>query len=233
MKLIKFSGNEKIKRKKERRKEESMKKKVLLDIDGVIANFYASFGGFLNKNLGANMQLTFEPPEYNMDNWGHNLSKEIVEKSIQEWIIQNGYLNMSLYPGAKAFVYKLMDEYDVHIVTARVGDFSTVFEDSILNKIKSDTYAWFKKHGIPSDKLFFEHKKTDFCKKYGIPLMIEDKLTNAMSGARNDIYVVLVDRGWNRYHRQKDGVILYRDHNKLIVAEDFDEALEIIERVLG
>ena len=209
-----------------------MKQKILLDIDGVIANFYSGFGGFLNENFNTNLCLEFEPPEYNINNWGHDLSKETMEKAIHEWIVQNGYINMELYPGAKAFVYQLMDKYDVHIVTARIGDFRIMFEDKILDKITNDTFKWFQKHGIPSDKLFFESKKTDFCKKYNIELIIEDKLSNAVNIARNNIYAILINRGWNHYHKQ-NGVMFLRDHDKLIVANDFNQVIKIAERVLG
>jgi len=202
-----------------------MKKKILLDIDGVIANFYTGFGGYLNQNFGTNIQLVTEPPAYNIQEWGHDLSKETINEAIKSWIIQNGYLKLDLYSDARLFVFKLMNKYDVHIVTARIGDFKSNFGQDVINKIRIDTYSWFKKHKIPTDKLFFEHEKTLFCKLNNISLLIEDKLSNATDAALNGIQAILISRGWNQN-------ILYGDYNNLSVVDSFDDALKVIEEKL-
>ena len=202
-----------------------MKKKILLDIDGVIADFYTGFGGYLNQSFGTNIQLATEPPAYNIQDWGHDLPKETVNKAIEPWILQNGYLKMDIYPGARSFVLELMDKYDVHIVTARIGDFKSSFGPDIMNKIRVDTYSWFRKHKIPTDKLFFEHEKTLFCKLHNISLIVEDKLSNATDAALNGIQAILISRGWNQN-------ILYGDYDNLSTVDSFNDALEVIEEKL-
>jgi len=203
-----------------------MKVKILLDIDGVIADFYTGFASYLNKNVNAGLDLTNGPDNYNLHLWGHNLPKDVVNKQIPEWILNGGYANMSIFPGAKEFVYKLMDKYDVHIVTARVGDFTFDLSGKTQETIKRDTFGWLKKHGIPSNKLFFEHKKTDFCQKNKVPILIEDKLETVIGSANKGVRSILMDRSWNQ-----DGNGLKRDHFNIFVAYNYDDILKILEEL--
>jgi uncharacterized HAD superfamily protein len=205
-----------------------MKVKVLLDIDGVIADFYTGFGDHLNKSVDAGLDLSIGPPEYSLHKWGHNLPKDLVDSEIPKWILGGGYRSMPIFSGAKEFVYKLMDKYNVYIVTARVGDFRLDITEKVKEKIVYDTFEWFKKHGIPSNKLFFEHKKADFCKKNNIPIIIEDKLETVINGANEGIRCVLMDRSWNQ-----DNNGLKRDHFNVFVAYSYNEILEILEKLTG
>jgi len=203
-----------------------MKVKVLLDIDGVIADFYSGFGGHLNKKLNAGLNLNKGPTNYSLHEWGHNISREVIDKEIPKWVLDGGYANMPIFPKAKEFVYKLMDKYDVHIVTARVGDFLCYLSGGVKDTIKRDTFKWLKKHGIPSDKLFFEHDKVNFCQKNRVPIVIEDKLPTVIDGADEGIRCILMDRSWNQ---EQDG--LKRDHFNIFVAYTYDDILQILEEL--
>jgi uncharacterized HAD superfamily protein len=205
-----------------------MKVKVLLDIDGVIANFYTGFAKHLNENVGAGLDLNKGPANYSLHDWGHNLSRDIVDEQIPEWILSGGYANMPIFPGAKEFVYKLMDKYDVYIVTARVGDFTLDLSGKVQKVIKRDTFKWLRKYGIPSNKLFFEHKKIDFCQKNNIPILIEDKLPTVIDGADKGVRSILMDRSWNQ---DSDG--LQRDHFNIFVAYNYEDILKILEELTG
>jgi uncharacterized HAD superfamily protein len=203
-----------------------MKVKVLLDIDGVIANFYVGFGSHLNKNVNAGLNLDKGPAKYNLHYWGHNLPKDVINEEIPKWVLGGGYDTMPIFPGAKEFVYKLMDKYDVYIVTARVGDFSLDLSGKVQKTIKRDTFRWLRKHGIPSNKLFFEHNKVDFCQKNKIPILIEDKLPTVVDGADKGIRCILMDRSWNQ-----DNNGLQRDHFNIFEAYSYDDILEILEEL--
>lgn len=199
-----------------------MKEKVLLDIDGVIADFYLAFGQHLNKNLSANINLNYEPNEYSMHEWGHHLLEYQVNAEVPNWILNGGYFDMPIFSGAQEFIFKLMDKYDVYIVTARVGDFSIDFDTHIRQLIKEDTKRWFKKYGIPSNKLFFEHNKVDFCKRHNIKIIIEDKLQTVLKAADSGIRSILVDRGWNRDPKRDR-------HFNIFVTHSYDDILNILE----
>lgn len=210
-----------------------MKVKVLLDIDGVIADFYAGFSQHLNDVLDANLDISKEPHEYSLHKWGHGLPNNLVDAEIPNWIKQGGYENMPIYPGAKEFVYKLMDNYDVFIVTARVGDFRMSLPEEIVNIIKEDTFKWFQRHGIPSDKLFFDHEKVKFCEDNDIKIIIEDKLSTVVDGAKEGIASILIDRGWNKGGRAWYGELLHRNHPNIHVAHKYDDILDMIKELTG
>lgn len=209
-----------------------MKKKILLDIDGVIGNFYKSFAMYLNKHYGCKLDAGIEAPVYDIYKWGHGLSQDTINKAIDAWMLADGFLNIPVYPGAKQFVYKLMDKYDVHVVTARMGDFKTRLADDVLVKIKEDTLKWFKKHGIPANKIIFDHKKVDFCLANGIPTLIEDKFITAKLGVQNGLDCILMSRPWNmtEYLSAK---LTQKEKAYLHVAKDFNNILEILGEMDG
>ena len=206
--------------------------KVMLDIDGVIGNFYAGFAGHLNKTLNAGLDLSIEHQHYSIHNWGHNLPKNQVEEEISNWVLDGGYLDLPIYPNAKEFVFQLMDKYDVYIVTARVGDFKIKLSNNIVEKIKEDTYGWLKKYGIPTNKLFFEHKKTNFCLQNKISVLVEDKLDNAINGTYNGLTSILINRGWNKASITSNFIPIERIvHPRFIVAQDYNDILNILEKL--
>lgn len=203
-----------------------MKIKVLLDIDGVIADFYVGFSKHLNKSVNAGLDPNNGPANYRIHDWGHNLSKEVISEEIPKWILSGGYENIPIFSGAKEFVYKLMDKYDVCIVTARIGDFTLSLPGKVKEVIKRDTLRWLKKYGIPSNKLFFKHEKIDFCQKNNIPIIIEDKLQTVIDGANKGVRSILMDRSWNQ---DNDG--LQRDHFNIFVAYSYNDILKILEEL--
>lgn len=210
-----------------------MKTKILLDIDGVIGNFVKAFSTHLNNQLDAGLDPEKDPPVYNMSRWGHDLPGELIKREVPLWMEAGGYAEMPIYPGAKEFVYKLMDKYDVYIVTARIGDFKMNLPESLKAIIRRDTERWFKKHGIPSDKLFFEHQKVDFCKQNGISCIVEDKLSTVVKGANAGLCTILIDRGWNQQGDAQAGEgHLNRDHPNIHVAYSYDDVLDKLEQLV-
>lgn len=205
-----------------------MKSKILLDIDGVIADFFRGFASHLNDKQNAGIDLSKEPPVYSLHNWGHDIPRDVVDAEIIHWMESGGYEHMPMYEGAKEFVYKLMDKYDVHIVTARVGDFRMNLPEAIQAIIRRDTERWFQNHGIPADKLFFEHKKVDFCKENNIPVLIEDKLSTVVEAAESGMPAILIDRGWNQEGDAWYGEHLDRNHSNIYVAYNYNDVLDIL-----
>jgi uncharacterized HAD superfamily protein len=115
-----------------------------------------------------------------------------------------------------------MSNYDVYIVTARIGDWEQKFSAETKNRIKKNTFMWLKKLGIPVTKLYFAHDKVPFCQEHGISIMVEDKLETALKAAKKGIHTVLMNRGYNTSKINR--LRVYRAYN-------FDEALGHIERL--
>jgi uncharacterized HAD superfamily protein len=137
--------------------------------------------------------------------------------------MSGGMRNIETFPGAELFVKRVMSSCNVSIVTARVGEWEQKFSKAVVNKIKTDTADWLKEHGIPSDKLHFEHKKIAFCTENDIGIMVEDKLATAIDASKNGIKTVLIDREYN--HSLVERFNIYR-------AFSYDEAFKKLTKLL-
>jgi len=174
------------------------KTKILLDMDGVIANFYKEFALFLNEKHNCTLLPDKEPLRYSFNNWGHGIKHVDINTASNNWILNNGMRNIPSFPGTKKFAHSLFKQYDVTIVTARIGDWERQFSLRIKDQIMLDTRKWLQKLNIPIKKLYFSHEKVDFCLKNNINIMIEDKLSTAISAAKNNIDTVLINRRYNK-----------------------------------
>ena len=175
-----------------------MAKKLLLDLDGTIADFYRGFSSFLNQHYGTTLDTTHEPPEYDFDKWQGGVEKVNVQSATREWIESGGYRFMPIYPGAADFLADLYRDFDVSIVTARVGTFWGNLDADIEQIVKVDTVKWFDDNGLKVSKLFFDPDKVGFCLDNGISLLVEDKLQTAIEGSKNGLTTILIDRYWNQ-----------------------------------
>lgn len=107
-------------------------------------------------------------------------------------------------------IYRLMEEEKIlHIVTARNE-----------HDHRRDTELWVGQYfpEIHPSRIHFanhlskyHHSKSTLCKSYGITLMIDDGLHNAIDLAEYGIDCILIDRPWNqtdvlhpRIYRMKD-----------------------------
>lgn len=201
-----------------------MKTKVLLDMDGVVANFYEGFSKFLNKNYGCTLDPYQEPENYSIEDWGNGAEKVDFVNTSKHWIEEGGFASIPAFEGAEEFVRELSNMCDIHVVTARIGDWQQSFSEELMSKIRTDTAKWLENHGMPADKLFFEHEKPAFCVELGIPIMIEDKLNTALRGAKEGLHTVLINRGYNG--SQMDRFRVYRVYN-------YQEALDQIRKLAG
>lgn len=199
-----------------------MKLRVLLDMDGVIADFYKEFARFLNEEYGCTLSLDEEPPSYSFRDWGNGVDRVKIDEASDKWIRSGGLLNIPAYEGMQEFVEELMNTCNVFVVTARVGDWERTLHDDVKNTIKKDTYTWLEQHGIPSDKLYFSHEKIEFCKKHGISVLIEDKPSTALEASKNGLHTILMNRGYNG--SQIDRYKIYR-------AYTYDDALKQLRKM--
>jgi len=188
-----------------------MKPRILLDMDGVIANFYKGFAEYLNEEYHCTLDPLIEPVGYDIDTWGSGIEKINIDEASVNWIKQGGYAKISSFYGASDFVKQLSRLCNIFIVTARIGDWDSKFKQNIKDKIKQDTINWLDKNDMPSNKLYFVHEKISFCVENGISIMVEDKLETALMAAKNGIHAVLMDREYNQ--SPADRLRIYRVYN--------------------
>lgn len=197
-----------------------MKRNILLDIDGCIANFNTGFMSYLNQKYNAGRDPNEEPHTYIFEEWG--LDHINMEEASQNFITSGGFRRLEPYPGAKEFVDKLMSLGNVHIVTARIGDFKNKFSQEVIDQIKNDTINWFSDYDIPTNGgVIFDHKKVDLCLDQGISVLIEDKLSTVLDAAKNGIHAILVNRAWNQHPSR---LRVYRTYN-------YDQILDIVRKI--
>ena len=201
-----------------------MKTRILLDLDGVIANFYHGFATFLNEKYGCTLDPSRDPKKYEFIDWGCGVDKIDFDAASLDWIRHNGFEKLPAYEGAETFAQELLNNYNVYIVTARIGDWEQIFSAELKNKIKKNTFNWLRKLGIPSNKLYFARDKVPFCQEKGISIMIEDKLETALRASKEGIHTVLMNRGYNG--SKADRLRVYRAFN-------YDEALALLKKLTG
>jgi len=195
----------------------------MLDLDGVIANFYYGFSSFLNERYGCTLDPLTDPVGYSFDEWGHGVDQIDFDSASKEWINQDGFSKLPIYPDAEAFIKNLIANYDVYIITARVGDWEKKFNKATQNKIKQNTFDWLNKLSVPANQLYFIKDKIPFCKQHGISVLIEDKLETALNAAKEGLHTILMNRGYNQ--SKADRLRIYRAFN-------FDEALNQLTKLV-
>lgn len=127
-----------------------MSKNILLDLDGVLANFLQGAINVLNRRL--DKTVTEEQFVTEFGEWGINKYFGVslpdfwtaIESESDFW------LNLKPLPWAKQLYEWLSSEYEVTIVTSPSGD-----PDCARQKLE-----WLKKHfGITPDKVFIGSRK--------------------------------------------------------------------------
>lgn len=200
-----------------------MKLKVLLDMDGVIADFYKGFANYLNDNYNCNLDINSEPSSYLFKDWGHGVDFVDFDEASQRWIQEGGFVKLPIFNGASEFVKKLKDICNVFIVTARIGGWDQKFPLKIQEQIKHDTHMWLNNYDICVNDVFFTHNKVLFCKEYGIPIIIEDKMSTALEASKNGIHTIIVNREYNNNNKI--------DRFKIYRAFNFEDVLRQIQRM--
>lgn len=196
----------------------------MLDIDGVIADFYKGFAEYLNSNFGCKLDPYTEPSDYYMERWP-GVRKELnLDMICHQWVKSGGFGSLPAMSGSKKFASYLFSNYDVYITTARIGgDWKSGFSNSTVDKIKLETLGWLKTHGYPANNVHFYHNKVSFCLENNIGFMVEDKLETALEAANNDIFTILISHPYNESKRF---------HHGIIRVNNFDHAIRALEALV-
>lgn len=196
--------------------------KLLCDIDGVLAQFTKNVINYINEYTGQQLDPEIDPPVYDITKWGFDLTKGDPVKLLKQWVLDGGYKTLDAFPDALWFAPHINRKYNLFVVTARVGDYKEQMSSAFEQKAKQDTYWWLKeKFDIPEEIVFFSNDKPDFCRKYGISIMVEDKLETAVRGAKQGIHSVLLDRGYNK--SKKLDPFIHRVYNLKEALEKINE----------
>ena len=162
-----------------------MRRKLGIDIDGVIANTQPVIIEELNKHFAKNYTLqdfiNFDP----LEKYGINrqeLHRFIMDR---ELVLIESAMPM---PGAIESINKLIYDYQINIISAR----TPVYYQNTLN--------WFARYNISFDNIVLtgNHDKRSYSKDACVELFIEDNLRNAVQISSIGIPVYLFDATYNQ-----------------------------------
>lgn len=190
--------------------------KIGIDIDEVLCEFVKGYLNFLKS--GGHADIKFDDVfTYNFEDV-LDISQEENWKLINEYNCTDEFYCIDLIPGAKEGVDKLNNKFETFFITARPFH------------IKAKTEVFLKERfGVGKDRLFFSSDahggdlktKDEYCREFGIDVIIEDNGVHSMNYAKNGLRVVLFDKPWNK------GV----EHKNIVRVNDWDECLEVIEKM--
>lgn len=168
----------------------TMLKIILVDIDGVLADYPASFKNFIRSKT----DVWLNTSSYQIyDEYAKVLGRDKLEKLKHEYRI-NGYKRyLPVLPYAKKFLdhfYK--NGYSIILLTSRpYKKYKRMFADTIF---------WLKKNGLKYHSILWDEEKDyGVIKNYlNAAFMVEDNLNFAINVAKLGVKVYLLDKPYNQ-----------------------------------
>lgn len=142
--------------------------KIVLDVDGCLADFVLGFTKLAHKHFGTPVTRTLDQPSWQgfpgLANWHVRETWGRVNESTTFW-----YDLEPLVTQYDLFEIEHRRQYgEVYFCTARTGE-----------SAKRQTEMWLRVNGIYNPTVIICKHKGDFCKAIGADYAIEDKASNA------------------------------------------------------
>lgn len=183
-----------------------------LDLDGVVADFYATIRPLAAEWLGRDLTDLTESPTYGLHEWGFNGPGATYE-DFHRWAVTERRLFISLapFPGAGPALRRLSgDKVRIRIITNRL--YVSHFHAPAVKQ----TIEWLDVHGIPY---------WDLC-------LMPDK-----TAVQADVYLEDAPKNIEQLRDAGCDVIIFENSTNLLVpgkrAHDWNEAEGLIRRRLG
>lgn len=165
---------------------------IMIDIDGVIADWNSSYEKFLvskGEVVYDNSGQSYSPAIR------YNIPKYKDEKYQAEFILHNKYLSISVFPKMLKFI-KVLNRNNIKIIFVTARPYN---EYKILSL---HTFMWLKKYDIKFEYIIFNKDKADAVvsiSKYITPLcFIEDRDKHAIELSHINIKTFLIDKEYNQ-----------------------------------
>lgn len=166
-------------------------KRIVFDIDGVLAEFIGGFTALAHEQTpSVPVTRTHEQPSW----YGFpGMTKEMIDGVWRRVVVSNTFWN-DLDPllDVETFhgIEKLRRDNEVYFCTARPGKYT-----------KLQTEIWLRRNGIRYPTVVISKQKGEFCKAIEADFSIEDKAANAsfidwQTGGRTASY--LINRPYNQ-----------------------------------
>ncbi len=161
-----------------------MKRKVGLDLDGIMCDFHTPFLQRINEELGTNHQYsdwtTYFPTNC------FRIPSSTVKKIITSMQTNDSFQDLEPIKDSVEMVNKLYDE----------GHRFTILTD---RPCAGDTIYWLHKNSIPYDNVYTTGNKTKILKARGLTTLIDDKVSHLVNARLANKEAIGLLHPWNEY----------------------------------
>ncbi len=154
--------------------------KIGVDIDGVVANFVASFIPLVQQRLGLTLR---EEDIYVHDLY---LVLGILPDTAMKLIRDTIRCDLEPYPGAIRGLSRLRQRHEVTLVTARPPDMTDITE------------KWLARRKVPHDHLLHFEEGLKHKHQYAFDVFVDDHLREAFGFVNRVPHIIIFDHPWNR-----------------------------------
>ena len=163
-------------------------KTIMIDLDGVLADFTEGFTRIANKLWGHPIVLQKDQIEWRMP-FCTNHQQDIVWEEIRTdprwWVMLNRMVALSTMFRIEA----LQRMHEILFVTSRVSNASPPGEQS---------RRWLRMHGVPNASVIVSSEKGAVARAVGATHSLEDRLENALDIAGTQPNTYLINRPYNQ-----------------------------------
>jgi len=185
-------------------------KKIGVDIDEVVVEFFRKYLELFNKKFNHNLKFEDITSFHIWD--VVNIPKEASLELIREFYDSEDFYTLPLVDGAKDALGELSQKYKIYFITSRP------------EQVREKTFNFLKKH---LEKLIFslhfsggvwgEHKsKGEICEELGIDVFIEDNFDYALDCAKRGIKTFLMDKPWNQKEAGYRNLIRVKNWSEIV-----------------
>ncbi|MBO5387047.1 MAG: hypothetical protein J6A59_02740 [Lachnospiraceae bacterium] len=198
-----------------------MKKKILLDIDGVMANMKRHLQDKLHKiAYEKGIKIQCDNTNYSFSKYlGPELTRLLFDELYDDFI-ENG----EAYDYISEVTHKLSEKYEIHIVTSRgTGDPKQFTEDEIKKKElhRVNTKKWLDKHNIVYNYLVFDCDKINYINNNNIDVAVEDWLDTLLKiETRTQAIPICYDQTYNKAAKSLGIQVAYSWYDLLVKIEN-------------
>lgn len=176
---------------------------IMVDIDGVIADFVGAFRKVVKKRYG----VSLKEREIRVHDLFQVLG--VPEEEAYELILTTLRQDLGLIPGARMALNKLKTAgHTIVIVTSRPV------------KLAAATRRWLRVHRIPHDRLVFQSEGQKHNSKQVVDVVVEDHLREAIRWMAKADRVLIFDHPWNHSLNVK---------HRLIRVSSWNETLHVLK----
>ncbi len=193
-------------------KNNNGKRRIAIDVDGVLFDFLTQFIIFYNQRHGTSFTIN-DIITYDFSKV-FQASEEELRRDMNEFYQSPLFRNLPLIPGAQRGVRQLAQNNTLSVVTSR-PDFISGETLTSLSKHFPELFSrihFTSQYGGNGHK----EKKSDYCLEHGYELIIEDVAEYANECAERGVMAILLTRPWNREENLHQNVKRVNDWNEIL-----------------